>query len=412
MNQDNPARQRWSRIPRPTAMLLATAVALGTSTAAVLGVGSPAQAAETVTVEKIVDGDTIDVRTGDLVSRVRLLNIDTPEMKSADGPPECLAVEATSALAELLPIGSAVQLDYDKVRQDRYGRVLAAVVNANGVMVDAELAHRGLAFPADFGDNERFLPAVTQAFRDAEAAKVGFFDPAVACAPSAVVAALETQADTLPRALPTDDAGLASAIIAAVAVMESAEAAGISIDRMSWLSTKIQRSFMKHVDAVDRVAEDLKRDAVGQLGAGQSSADKAPEKAQKADAKKSPEAKKKAAAAKKKRNAAAKRALDARIDATARAAAEAARLAQEAAAAEAARIAQEAAAAEAARVAAEQAAAQEAARQAAPAPAPAPAPEPPTSSGDGGGSTYPGCRNYNGYGMIDSKGRHFEPIAC
>ena len=129
-------------------------------------------------------------------------------MKGADGAPECLAVEAMAALAELLPVGSAVQLEYDEVRQDRYGRALAAVVNANGVLVDSELAHRGLAFPANFGDNERFLPSVTQAFREAEIAKVGFFDPATSCAPGAVVKALEEQAKTLPTVLPRDDAGL------------------------------------------------------------------------------------------------------------------------------------------------------------------------------------------------------------
>ena len=115
MNEIPLATRRGSwRFTRSTSILLAAVVAFGAVT--VVGVAQPAEAAESATVEKIVDGDTIDVRTGDLVTRVRLLNIDTPEMKGADGAPECLAVEATAALAELLPIGSAVQLEYDEVR--------------------------------------------------------------------------------------------------------------------------------------------------------------------------------------------------------------------------------------------------------------------------------------------------------
>jgi len=69
-------------------------------------------------VQWVVDGDTIHCANGE---KVRLLRIDTPETD------EQFYREATSALKELLPKGSAVRLELEGRRKDRYGRTLAYV---------------------------------------------------------------------------------------------------------------------------------------------------------------------------------------------------------------------------------------------------------------------------------------------
>lgn len=53
---------------------------------------------EPAIVINVVDGDTVDVKLADSVARVRLLAIDTPEMK----PVECYGQEATDYVTQLL----------------------------------------------------------------------------------------------------------------------------------------------------------------------------------------------------------------------------------------------------------------------------------------------------------------------
>ena len=60
-----------------------------------------ATAAETATVTKIVDGDTIDVLRDGAEVRVRLLNVDTPESVDPDEPVQCLGPESTEFLETL-----------------------------------------------------------------------------------------------------------------------------------------------------------------------------------------------------------------------------------------------------------------------------------------------------------------------
>ena len=63
----------------------------------------------TETVSAVVDGDTLDLETGE---RIRLLGVDTPEVHGTD-PADCYGVEASNALKALLPVGSEIQLSFD-----------------------------------------------------------------------------------------------------------------------------------------------------------------------------------------------------------------------------------------------------------------------------------------------------------
>lgn len=86
--------------------------------------------ATTVTylVEKVVDGDTIKVRVGDLLETVRLVGINTPESVDPRKAVECFGVEAATQLKAIL-LGQRVSLQKDQTQadRDRYGRLLRFV---------------------------------------------------------------------------------------------------------------------------------------------------------------------------------------------------------------------------------------------------------------------------------------------
>lgn len=118
-------------------------------------------------VERVVDGDTIEVNIAGREETVRLIGIDTPETKKPDTPVECFGPEASARLAELLPEGTPVRLERDIDARDRYGRLLAYVYREpDDLFVNVVLVDEGLARPYPFAPN------TTHAARFAAAADV------------------------------------------------------------------------------------------------------------------------------------------------------------------------------------------------------------------------------------------------
>ncbi len=97
------------------------------------------------TVIHVIDGDTIDVRIGRDITRIRLLGIDTPETKDPRKPVQCFGPEAASRTAELLPNGSIVHLEADRETHDVFGRTLAYVHRDDGLFVNLSLLTDGFA---------------------------------------------------------------------------------------------------------------------------------------------------------------------------------------------------------------------------------------------------------------------------
>jgi len=89
-------------------------------------------------VQSIVDGDTIDLASGE---RVRYLMVDTPEISG--GTPECYGTEARDFNSSLV-LGLEVQLEYDVECEDRFGRLLA-YVSLGDREVNSLLVERGFA---------------------------------------------------------------------------------------------------------------------------------------------------------------------------------------------------------------------------------------------------------------------------
>jgi micrococcal nuclease len=96
-------------------------------------------AAGLVAVVGVTDGDTIKVRLNGTTERVRVIGIDTPELRSRD----CWAQQAASRMQSLVQ-SKSVQLVADPTQddRDRYGRLLRHVRLADGRSV-AELLIAG-----------------------------------------------------------------------------------------------------------------------------------------------------------------------------------------------------------------------------------------------------------------------------
>lgn len=93
-----------------------------------------AEPAQSVIVERVIDGDTFTARTetGEDLGRIRVLGIDTPERARDGQVAQCHAEEATTAAEQLLQ-GQSVQISRDpsQDRRDFYDRLLV-YVDVNG----------------------------------------------------------------------------------------------------------------------------------------------------------------------------------------------------------------------------------------------------------------------------------------
>jgi micrococcal nuclease len=116
---------------------LGLALALGTAAGSACEPDQPDCGPTEGVVERVVDGDTIELTTGE---RVRYLLVDTPEVSEPVG---CFGPEASEYNRSLVE-GKTVQLSYDEECTDRYDRLLA-YVEVDGRSVNELLLTRGYA---------------------------------------------------------------------------------------------------------------------------------------------------------------------------------------------------------------------------------------------------------------------------
>lgn len=335
----------------------------------------------------MVDGDTLVVSIADVDTRVRLLNVDTPETKHPNEAVECFGPEATAFLEDMLPPGTEVGLDFDVEREDRYGRTLAAVFLEDSTLVNAEIARQGLGSAVIFEPNEKYFDEVKSAQDQARKAGVGVFSDDAGCTLPAEVAdavAMLTAASEQPAAATSASAAAtATAIVSALAaakVLRAGLEAGESSVRWAALgaagTTSLAAQLSRSIDAAEgklgSVKQEVSRLKVAEDKAAQEAAD----------------------AAKREAN---------RLAAEAAARAEAERVAAAAMKAEAARRAAEAAAAEAERIRNVPAPAPYIPPAPAPYVPPAPAPAPPAPAEQ---NLYPG---YNGPRCYAPGGKTWKP---
>ena len=128
------------------------------------------------------DGDTIDVRIGERVERVRYIGIDAPEIahEPGGGRPGRGGAPGGRGAARLnaaLVGGRAVRLELDVEARDRYGRLLAYVW-AGETMINAELLRRGYARTLPIAPNLRYASRFATLEAEARAERRGLWgDP-------------------------------------------------------------------------------------------------------------------------------------------------------------------------------------------------------------------------------------------
>lgn len=135
---------------------------------------------ESVRVARVIDGDTLALEDG---RHVRMLRINAPELGHEGAPDEPLARAATTELEHLLAADDsgakiAVKLHFDRERFDHYGRTLAHV-ERGGRDLEREVLREGLAYLVIIPPNLALADCLREAERDARAARVGLWDPAV-----------------------------------------------------------------------------------------------------------------------------------------------------------------------------------------------------------------------------------------
>ena len=103
-------------------------------------------------VEKVIDGDTVEVLIDQKIIMVRMLGIDTPETVDPRKPAQCFGKEASDKTKELLT-GRSATLKGDKTQSiiDKYGRVLAYVYRDDGISINEYLLENGFAHEYTYG---------------------------------------------------------------------------------------------------------------------------------------------------------------------------------------------------------------------------------------------------------------------
>lgn len=143
--------------------VLAVAIAGLTAAPEATSDGAP----ELVTVQRVVDGDTVLVVIDGRVERVRYVGIDAPELEWTDGarPADCFGPEARDRHAELVA-GRQLRIERDRSDRDRFDRLLRHA----WLEVDGEWRHvgellvvegsaRARSYPPDTAQDDRLADA-------------------------------------------------------------------------------------------------------------------------------------------------------------------------------------------------------------------------------------------------------------
>lgn len=160
-------------------MALVLAVLFGTQTKDTAG---PNQSAgdvfsRTYTVQSVIDGDTLIIKTEDGEEKVRLIGIDTPEVDPNKGGPECYGKEATKRTTELA-YGQNVKIETDSSQgnRDKYDRLLAYVRLSDDSILNETLIKEGYAREYTFNQPYRYQREFKAAQIKARDEKHGLWD--------------------------------------------------------------------------------------------------------------------------------------------------------------------------------------------------------------------------------------------
>lgn len=135
---------------------------------------------DTLTVARVVDGDTIELSDGRIV---RYIGVNTPESVDPRRPHECYGKEASDRNKELV-LGKTVRLEKDVSDTDKYGRLLRYVY-IDEEMINKTLVAEGFAQAASYPPDIAYQDDFRNLERTARTEGVGLWG---ACQGDAAVA--------------------------------------------------------------------------------------------------------------------------------------------------------------------------------------------------------------------------------
>jgi micrococcal nuclease len=127
-------------------------------------------------IDRVIDGDTVDVWQGGETVRVRLLGVDTPESVDPRKGVECFGIEAGEHLRTLLD-NHIVTLEYDQSQGqiDKYGRTLAYLLLPDGTNVNKKMISDGYAYEYTYGEPYRYQSDFKLAEAEARETQIGLW---------------------------------------------------------------------------------------------------------------------------------------------------------------------------------------------------------------------------------------------
>ncbi len=124
---------------------------------------------EKTTVKYVIDGDTIVIESGE---KVRMIGVDTPEIKGPYTKPEYFGEEASAFTNEMLD-HETVYLEKDISETDKYGRLLRYVYLEDGVLFNRLLLEEGYAYAVVYPPDIKFAAQFEDAEKAAEKNRLG-----------------------------------------------------------------------------------------------------------------------------------------------------------------------------------------------------------------------------------------------
>lgn len=128
-------------------------------------------------VTRVHDGDTVGIRSRSFagiplkIERARLVGIDAPELKQ-----EQWGRRAKKHLKELLSKSDwIVDIEYDVVERDDYGRLLVYLHGKDGGLINERMIEDGYAVLYTFPPNVKYAEKLEAAQKRAQAKKAGIW---------------------------------------------------------------------------------------------------------------------------------------------------------------------------------------------------------------------------------------------
>jgi len=128
-------------------------------------------------VTRVIDGDTIELETG---QKVRYIGINTPETVDPRKTTECFGLESSQKNKELVE-GKTVRLEKDVSETDKYGRLLRYVylmpgnVGSDQIFVNDYLVRQGFAYESTYPPDVKYQNQFTSAQQEAMSKNIGLW---------------------------------------------------------------------------------------------------------------------------------------------------------------------------------------------------------------------------------------------